>query len=158
MTITTHQANSFQNEILQGIHTPTDTYKILLIKTGHTGNYGQTNTNVGTPGTGTPGLTNVGTDEVGASGTGYPAGGITLGAPQVTQNGAVSRWDFASPAALSAANFSADGAIIYNSTKGGRILATLAFPGAPIVVSGGNFTLNFPVAGDSTSLLRVTSA
>lgn len=154
MTITTDRATSFLAEALAGTHLTTDTYKLLLLKAGHTGTYSHANTNIGTPGTGTPSTSNVGTDE--ASGTGYTSGGITLAAPSITINGRVVRFDFADPTPLSSATISADGAVIYNSSKSGKILGVFAFAGAPITSTAGSYAIDLPTAGDATSLVRIS--
>lgn len=152
MAITTDRAVSFLAELLAGTHLTSDTYKLALIKTGHLGTYNHLTANVGTPGAGAPTVNNLGTDEV--SGAGYTSGGITLGAPAISTNGRVVRMDFADPAALSGATFSADGAVIYNSTRAGKVVAVFAFAGAPVAASGGSFSVDLPAAGDATSLIR----
>ena len=153
MTIQTGNTNSWKTEIMQGIHAPTDTYKLLLIKTGHTGVYGPATTNMGTPGSGAPSNSNLGTDEV--SGPGYTSGGITLAAPSYTLNGSRARMDFADPTALTNCTFSADGAMIVNTSKGGRVLGVYLFASAPVAANGGSFTVDMPAAGDTTSLMRL---
>lgn len=150
--ITTDRATSFIAECLAGTHVAGDTYKLLLIKAGHAGTYSHATANVGTPGAGAPSTSNVGTDE--ASGPGYTSGGITLGAPSVTVSGRNVRLDFAAPAALANSTISADGAVIYNATKGGNVVGVYAFAGAPIISNNGNFTISVPAVGDATSLVR----
>jgi hypothetical protein len=151
MAITNERATSFLAELAAGIHAPTDTYKCALIKTGHAGTYNHAVTNVGTPGTGAPSTSNLGTDEV--SGAGYTAGGFSVGNMLISTNGRLVRLDFADPAALSNATFSADGFIIYNASKANRAVFVGLFPNAPRVVSGGDFQFDFPAAGDSNSLI-----
>lgn len=153
MAITTDRATSFLAECLAGTHLTTDTYKLLLIKAGHAGTYSHATTNVGTPGSGTPSISNVGTDE--ASGTGYTSGGITLGAPSITVSGRLVRFDFPDPAAIANATLSAVGAVIYNSTKGGKVVGVFDF-GGTITATGGPFDLSIPAVGDSTSLIRIS--
>jgi hypothetical protein len=154
MAVTTKTCASFEAERYNGIHTLADVYKLALIRTGHTGTYNHTTTNVGTPGTGAPSTSNLGTDEV--TGAGYTAGGITLGTPTVNIYGNIIGFDFPDPSALTSATFSADGGIIYNSSKSNRAVQVVAFAGAPVVVSNGTFTADFPAAGSSTSLIRTT--
>src|SRR3954468_16788997 len=119
MSITTALANSFKLEALQGVHEAADTYKILLLKAGTAGTWDKTATNVGTPGAGAPSTANVGTDE--ASGTGYTSGGLTLTGYNAVLTGDVASLDWAD-AVWPAASISADGAIIYNSTQGGKVV------------------------------------
>lgn len=150
--ITTKTSLSFVAEALQGIHLPTDTYKVALIKTGHVGTYDQRMTDYGS-GTGTPAFDNLGTDEVTAAG--YTAGGLTLAAPTInTYGNAVVALDFADPTPLNNVTISADGGVIYNATKGGRVLGVFLFSNAPVVSVNGTFAVDFPVAGQTTSLIR----
>jgi hypothetical protein len=154
MTITTDRATSFIAECFAGVHLTTDTYKAFPIKTGHAGTYNHLTANVGTPGTGTPSVNNLGTDE--AAGTGYTSGGITLAAPSVTVNGRVIRFDFADPAALPNATLSADGIVIANMSKAGKVVGVFAFTNAPVVSTGGAYAVDMPAAGDATSLVHVS--
>lgn len=155
MAITTARATSYIAECLQGIHVLGDTYKLLLLKPTHTGTYNALTTNVGTPGTGTPSTSNVGTDE--ASGTGYTSGGITLGAPTVSlsADGLTAKLDFPDPAAIANATLSANGAIIYNATKGNRVVAVFS-AGGTVTSTAAAFDINLPASGDATSLIRIS--
>lgn len=152
MANTTTAANSYKAEILQGIHLAADVYKIALIKAGAIGNYGASNTNVGTPGTGVPSVSNLGTDEV--AGTGYTSGGNILTGYSVTITGSVARLDFASPSWPSA-TISATGGIIYNSTRANKVVAVYDF-GGTITSTNGTFSVVMPTVGDGTSLLRIS--
>jgi hypothetical protein len=151
MANTTATANTYKAEILQGIHLAADVYKLALIKAGASGTYGAGTTNVGTPGTGVPSASNLGTDEV--VGTGYTSGGVTLSGFSVTETGSVARLDFTSPS-FSSATISATGAIIYNSTRSGKVVGVYDF-GGTITSTNGTFAVNMPAVGDATSLLRI---
>lgn len=156
MTITSAFATSFKRELLEMTpHTAADTYKLLLIKTGHTGTYNAATTNVGTPGTGTPSSSNVGTDAVAASGGYASVDGITLAGLAVSVDGTTAVATFTDPAALSATTISADGCVIYNATRGGRVLGVFAFADAPRVSSGGSFDINLPAATAAAGLIRI---
>ena len=59
------------------------------------------------------------------SGTGYSAGGETLTSKVVTTSGTTAYFDCANPTWTSA-SFTANGALIYNSTNGDKAIAVLA--------------------------------
>ncbi len=151
MAITTARSNNVLTEFATGAQLTTDTYKAVLIKTGHTGTYGASFVTAGTPGTGTPTSTNIGTDEV--SGSGYTSGGITLGAPTIATIGGKTVIDFPSPAALSNCTFSADGLVIINTTRSNKVVGCVSF-GSAKAPSAASFTLTFPAQGALTSLFR----
>lgn len=134
-------------------HINTDTYKIALIKTGHSGTYGAGTLNAGTPGTGSPTTSNLGTDECPASGT-YSAGGIALTGFSVSLDTSTVILDFADPTAPTGATLSADGALIYNSSRTNKAVAVLSFSGAPIASTAGTFTITFPAVAAATGLIR----
>lgn len=142
-------ASSYKSEVLSGVHVAADVYKIALIKVGATGNYGAGTTNVGTPGAGAPTAANLGTDE--AVGIGYISGGATLAGFSVTGT-TTARLDFTSPTWPNA-TISAIGAIIYNSTKGNKVVVCCDF-GGTITSTNGTFAANMPAVGDATSLVR----
>jgi hypothetical protein len=153
-TITSALCNSYKQEVLRGEHDAADTYKFVLIKSNGTGTYNASTTNAGTPGTGSPTTSNVGTDEVATSGS-YTAGGTTLTGYSVTLQGSTAVLDFTSPTAFTAATISADGLLIYNSSKTNKAVATYLFPGSPIVSTSGTFTITMPAVGSGTSLIRI---
>ena len=156
MSITTALATSFKRELLEMTpHTAADVYKLLLIKTGHTGTYSAATTNVGTPGTGTPSSSNVGTDAVAASGGYASVDGITLASFAVSVDGTTAVLTFADPAALASTTISADGCVIYNSTRGGRVVGVYAFTDAPRISTGGSFDINLPAATAAAGLVRI---
>jgi hypothetical protein len=151
MTITTAITNSFKLEILQGTHQAADTYKIALISASASGTYNASTTNVGTPGTGAPASDNLGTDEV--VGTGYTATGATLTGYSASGTGSVARLDWTTPT-WDDATISAIGAVIYNSTRGNKVLAVFDF-GGTITSTAGMFTAAMPTVADGTSLIRI---
>ncbi len=126
MAITTAISNQAKLDFLDGTHATGDVYKMLLLKPATTGTWDKTAVQVGTPGTNPPSVTNVGTDE--ASGTGYTTGGVTLSARSSTLTGDVASIDWGD-AVWSSATISASGAVIYNSSKSGKILAVFDFGG-----------------------------
>jgi hypothetical protein len=137
VAITTAITNSAKQEFLQGIHLAADVYKIALIKAGAVGTFDKNTTNYSA----------LGTDE--ASGTGYTAGGLTLTGYAVALTGDTASIDW-SDAVWTAASISADGAIIYNSSKANRVLQTIAFVDTgpvPVTSTNANFTVTIPSAG-----------
>lgn len=156
MTITTAFVNSFKLELAAMTpHTAADVYKALLIKTGHTGVYSKSTTNVGTPGTGVPSTSNVGTDAVAASGDYASVDGITLASFAASLDGDTAIITFTDPAALNGTTISADGLVIYNSSRVGKVCGVYAFASAPRVSTGGPFDINLPAAAAATALIRI---
>lgn len=153
-TMTSALCNSYKQEILSGTHLAADVYKFVLIKSAGSGTYNASTTNAGTPGTGSPSTSNVGTDEVATTGT-YTAGGTTLSGFSATLQGSTGVLDFTAPAAFTGTTISADGMVIYNSSKSNKMVAVYAFSGGPIVSTAGTFTITMPTVGSGTSMIRV---
>lgn len=86
------------------------------------------------------------------SGTGYSAGGETLTSKEVTTSGTTAYFDCANPTWTSA-SFTANGALIYNSTNGDKAIAVLAF-GGDFTVAGGTFEIVLPAPG-ATAIIRI---
>ena len=151
MAISQTLATSFKVEILDGIHnfgvgvirasTAADTFKIALYSTLAT--LGSTTTVYTTQ------------DEV--TGTGYVAGGNTLvisQAPTSTSSETVAWLNFAN-SSWTSASFSADGALIYNSTQGNKAVAVLNF-GSTKTTTNQTFTVTFPASTSSAAIIRIT--
>lgn len=91
------------------------------------------------------------------TGTGYSAGGKVLTISQTpTTSGTPSTTAYINFANISwtGASFSADGALIYNSTNGNKSVAVLNF-GATKTVSTGTFTVAFPPAGTGAAIIQI---
>jgi hypothetical protein len=144
-------ATSFKVQILDGIHnfgvgvirttTAADTFKIALYSTLATLN--STTTEYTTQ------------NEV--TGTGYVAGGNTLvisQAPTSTNTETVAWLNFEN-SSWANATFSADGALIYNSTQGNKAVAVLNF-GSTKTTTNQTFTVTFPASTSSAALIRIT--
>lgn len=145
MPITSAVCNSFKTEVLGGIHDlDTDVIKIALIKANETGTYGASTTNYSSV-TGN-------SDE--ASGTNYSAGGNTLSGASITLNSSTAIVDF-SDTVWSSATISADGALIYNSSKSNRAIAVIDF-GGTVTSTAGDFTIQFPAAAAATAIIRLS--
>lgn len=155
MAVTTAFCNSFKSELLAMTpHTAIDSYFLVLIKAGHTGTYGAGTINIGTPGTGTPTASNLGTDAVAASGGYSSVNGMVLAGFAATLDTATGILTFTDPAAWATATISADGCIIYNSSRAGRALAVYSF-GGTVTSTAGSFDVNLPVAAAATALIRI---
>ena len=156
MAITTAFCNSFKTELLAMTpHTAADTFKLVLIKAGHAGTYGAGTTNVGTPGTGSPTTSNLGTDAQATSGTYSSVDGVTLASFAASLDGSTAILTFTDPSAFTGATLSADGCIIYNSSRSNRACAVYAFAGAPVSSSAGSFDVNLPAAAAATALICI---
>jgi hypothetical protein len=124
-------ATSFKSEILDEQHDlVADTLKIALYTSS--ASLGATTTAYSA------------TNEV-ANGSGYATGGVTLASKAVSTSGTTAYFDAADPTWTSA-SFTANGALIYNSTNGDKAIAVLAF-GGDFTVSSGTFRIVFPAAG-----------
>jgi hypothetical protein len=131
MAISQAMATSFKSEILDEQHDlVADTLKIALYTSS--ASLGATTTAYSA------------TNEV-ANGNGYATGGVTLANKAVSTSGTTAYFDADDPTWTSA-SFTANGALIYNSTNGDKAIAVLAF-GGDFTVSSGTFRIVFPAAG-----------
>jgi hypothetical protein len=93
------------------------------------------------------------------SGTGYTSTGTALTISQVpvsTGSPTTTAYLNFSNVSWSAASFSADGALIYNASRGGtnKSVCVLNFGGTK-TVSSGTFTIQFPTAGTGSSIIQI---
>jgi hypothetical protein len=142
--------SSFKTEILSGGHNfnttnraltlnTQDTFKLALYTSAST--MDATTTAYGVP-----------TNE--ASGTGYSAGGDALTIAQVpTLSGSTATIDF-TDLVFSTVTITARGALIYNSSVSNTAVAVLDF-GSDKSASAGDFTIQFPAVGATTSIIRI---
>jgi len=147
MAISQAVCNTFKQELLESKHdfaSGGDTFKIALYTSSAT--MGATTTDYST------------TNET--SGTGYTAAGEALTGQSVTGGSSASTAyvDFAD-AQWTSASFTANGALIYNTTTNGGSSTTdavcvLAF-GGDFTATSGTFTVQFPAPGTSTAILRL---
>ena len=104
------------------------------------------------------------TNEVGDSGT-YAAGGATLTSPTIgltatSATASTAFVDFSNNPQWTSASFTANGAMIYNTTTDGgsgttNAVCILAF-GADFTASNGTFTITFPAADTTNAILRLS--
>jgi hypothetical protein len=144
-------ATSFKVEILDGVHnfgtgviratTAADTFKIALYTATATLNA----------------TTTVYTTQDEVTGTGYTAGGNTLVISQVptSTNTETVAWLNFENSSWANATFSADGALIYNSTQGNKAVAILNF-GSTKTTTNQTFTVTFPASTSSAAIIRIT--
>ena len=145
MAITTALCNSFKRELLGGIHDlDTDTIKVALIASTHTGTYNASVSNYSD-------LTDDSDEVIGA---GYTVGGPSLDGASITLDGSTAFVDF-SDEVISTATISASGALLYNSSKEGRAIAVLDFGGTKISTNG-DFTIVFPASNSTDAIIRIS--
>jgi len=136
MAITTAICNSYKQEILEGVHASTDTYKIALY------------TSSATLGAGTTAYSS--SNEV--TGTNYSAGGVTLTGYTSGLSSSTAYITFSDPS-WADSTITARGCLIYNSSKTNKAVACFDF-GSDVVSVSGTFTINLPAAG-ATALIRI---
>ena len=144
MAITSAICTSFKQELLVGTHnftaTTGNTFKIALY------------TSSATLGAGTTAFSS--SNEItNSSGTAYTSGGATLTSVTPTTDGTTAVCDF-SDVSFTSASFTANGALIYNSSQSNKAVAVIAF-GGDKTVSSGTFTIQFPTADASNAIIRI---
>lgn len=141
MAITQAMPTSFKQELLTATHNFTlstgDVFKIALYTS--TATLGASTTVYST------------TNEI--TGTGYTAGGNTLTNVTPTTSGTTAFTDFADTT-WTTATITANGALIYNSSKTNKAVAVLAF-GADKTSTAGDFTIVFPTADATNAIIRI---
>jgi len=144
MAITSAICTSFKVELLKGVHdftaTTGDTFKIALYDSDAT--LGASTTAVST----SEEITNT-------SGTAYTSGGATLTSvtPVASSTTAVCDFDDVS---YTSASFTANGALIYNSSDSNAAVCAIAF-GSDKTATNGTFTIQFPTADATNAIIRL---
>lgn len=136
MAITTAICNSYKQEILEGVHSSLDTYKVALYTDAATLSAATTAYSA--------------TNEV-ATGGGYTAGGLTLANFTSGLSGSVAFVTFDDPQWTSA-SITARGCLIYNSSKSNKAVSVYDF-GQNVTSVNGTFTVDFSQVG-STAPIR----
>ena len=144
MAITSAICTSFKVELLKGTHdftaTTGNTFKIALYDSD------------ATLGAGTTAFTT--SEEItNTSGTAYTSGGATLTSVTPVADSTTAVCDFAD-VSFSSASFTANGALIYNSSATNAAVAAIAF-GSDKTATNGTFTIQFPTADASNAILRL---
>ena len=145
MAITSAVCTSFKVELLKGVHdftaTTGNTFKIALFTSSAT--LGASTTAFSTSNE----ITN-------SSGTAYTSGGATLTSVTPTSDSTTAVCDF-SDVSYTDASFTANGALIYNSSASGNpVCAVIAF-GSDKTVTSGTFTIQFPTADATNAIIRI---
>ena len=149
MAITSAVCSSFKQELLQGKHdfdsSGGDTFKIALYTSSAT--LGAATTDYS--------ATNEITNDAGSA---YVAGGATLTNAGVSLSSTTAFTDF-DDVSYSSASFTANGALIYNTTTDGGsgttdAVCVIAF-GGDKTATNGTFTIQFPAADASNAILRL---
>ena len=87
------------------------------------------------------------------SGTNYTGGGVALSGGSIATSGTTVYVDFTDPQWANA-SFTANGALIYNSSVSNKAVCVLAF-GGDFAVTTGTFAIVFPAADASNALIRL---
>ena len=144
MAITSAICTSFKVELLKGTHnftaTTGDTFKIALYDSDATLGAGTTAFSTSEE------ITNT-------SGTAYTSGGATLTSVTPVADSTTAVCDFAD-VSFSSATFTANGALIYNSSATNAAVAAIAF-GSDKTATNGTFTIQFPAADASNAIIRL---
>ena len=149
MAITSAICTSFKVELLKGVHnftaTTGNTFKIALYDSD--ANLGAATTDYST----SEEITNT-------AGSAYSAGGATLTNSGVSLSSTTAFTDF-SDVSYTSASFTANGALIYNTTTDGGsgttdAVAVIAF-GSDKTATNGTFTIQFPTADASNAIIRL---
>ena len=149
MANTSAICSSFKQELLQGKHsfesTGGHTFKLALYDSS--ANLGASTTDYST----SEEITNT-------SGSAYSAGGATLTNTGVGLTSTTAFTDF-SDVTYSSASFTANGALIYNTTTDGGsgttdAVCVIAF-GGDKTASNGTFKIEFPTANSSSAIIRL---
>lgn len=144
MAISSAICNSFKQEILVGTHDFTastgDTFKIALFTSSAT--LGASTTAYS--------ATNEITNDAGSA---YTAGGEDLTSVTPVLDSSTAVCDF-SDVSWTSATFTANGALIYNSSKSNKAVCAIAF-GGDKTATNGTFTVQFPTADASNAIIRI---
>jgi len=144
MAITSAICTSFKVEVLKGVHNFTaksgNTFKIALYDSDAT--LGASTTAFST----SEEITNT-------SGTAYTSGGATLTSVTPVASSTTAVCDFAD-VSYSSASFTANGALIYNSSASNVAVCAIAF-GSDKTATNGTFTIQFPTADATNAIIRL---
>jgi len=144
MAISSAICNSFKQEILVATHDFTsstgDTFKLALY------------TSSATLGAATTAY--AATNEItNTAGSAYSAGGQDLTSTTPVLDSSTAVCDF-NDISWTSASFTANGCLIYNSSKSNKAVCAIAF-GADKTVTTGTFTIQFPTADASNAIVRI---
>jgi hypothetical protein len=136
--------DQFKQDILNGVHQPGDTYKIALGTQAAGTNCNKLLTNY------SGGSVNM-NGELATAG-GYTAAGIALTGFTVSLSGDTAYIDWSTDPSWTSASFTADMAVIYNSSRSNKALAVLSF--GSTTATSGTFTVQLPAPG-ATAVITI---
>jgi len=144
MAITSAICSSFKQELLQGKHSFESsgghTFKLALFDSD--ASLGASTTDYST----SEEITNT-------SGTAYTSGGASLTSVTPVASSTTAICDFAD-VSYSSASFTANGALIYNSSASNVAVCAIAF-GSDKTATNGTFTIQFPTADATNAIIRL---
>ncbi|SRR6266481_3332749 len=129
--------DQFKQDILSGLHQTGDTYKIALGTQAAATTWNKSLVTYTTSG------------ELATAG-GYTQGGITIATYTVGLSTDTAYVDFTVDPSWASASFTADCAVIYNSTRSNKVLCVLSF--GSTTATSGTFTVQLPAAGASATI------
>jgi hypothetical protein len=129
--------DQFKQDILNGVHQPGDTYKIVLGTQLAATGWNKTLTTYTTTG------------ELATAG-GYTQGGISLTGFTVGLSTDTAYIDWSTDPSWTSASFTADCAAIYNSSRSNKVLCVLSF--GSTTATSGTFTVQLPAPGASATI------
>lgn len=132
--------DQFKQDILNGVHQPADVYKIALYTQAAATDKNKTSTTYNTTG------------ELATAG-GYTQGGIALVGFTVGLSTDTAYITWSTNPSWTSASFTADAAVIYNSTRSNKVLAVVSF--GSTTATAGTFTVQLPAAG-ATAVITIT--
>lgn len=139
MTILSGLCFTAKRDFLMGVHRPEDQYKIALYGAGaHLNPMIETYTSSG---------------EV--TGKGYEKGGQLLSGYACDLDGATAILGWREAPLWRNATIRAQGALIYNASKGNRAIAVIGFP-EEVISTNGNYRLPMPPMSAAAALIRIT--
>lgn len=154
MPITTSLSDAFKLELLKGNHDfDNDTFRVALIKQTPSGTYGAA----------TVAYSEIAANSDNPTGAGYSGtfdtlstgaqAAIASGYPQMSGTTAIMDFD---DAVFSNVTVQADGCILYNpnADSAANVIAVFDF-GGTVSATAGDFTIQFPAPGATTSILRL---
>lgn len=144
MAITSAICTSFKQQILVGTHdftaTTGDTFKLALYTSSAT---------LGAATTAYSASNEITND----AGSAYVAGGQDLTSTTPVLDSSTAVCDF-NDISWTSASFTANGCLIYNSSKSNKAVCAIAF-GSDKTVTTGTFTIQFPTADASNAIVRI---
>lgn len=129
--------DQFKQDVLNGVHQPADVYKIALYTQAAATDKNKTSTTYNTTG------------ELATAG-GYTQGGIALVGFTVSISGDTAYIDWTTDPSWASASFTADCAVIYNSSRSNKVLAVISF--GSTTATNGTFTVTLPAPGATATV------